>query len=275
MITKGLQRSLVAKLGVSAIEKSLYSQARYSMNHIKNMLDEERKHHVEKLHAEGAIVEKTDRIYKPTYTIEFDRAGEVLVYSGNPFRTMSIYLKYPYVLYESLIPASFWLWYVNPLELEWYYNHLNLVALNLLWIPRLWYLRSFNYRIVTMHLLRGGKFVKFETHTLTGDRNFNWAENYNFHPLTQDMSQFDDRDNADFLTEEGQLKYDLAVQLDDYTEYAVNTQDVTIFFTKERGTVHHPELFEAIIKGYNIDTSDFTINTAHNTRAREGSTNFA
>ena len=79
-----------------------------------------------------------------------------------------------------------------------------------------------------MHLLRGGKFVKFETHTLSGDRNYTWAENFNFHPLTQDMEQFDDRDNADFLTEEGQLKYDLAVQLDDYTEYAVNQQDVVI-----------------------------------------------
>jgi len=46
-----------------------------------------------------------------------------------------------------------------------------------------------------------------------------------------------------------------------------------IYFLKT-GTVHHPELFEAVLKGYNIDTSDFVINTAHNVRVREGSPNF-
>lgn len=37
--------------------------------------------------------------------------------------------------------------------------------------------------------------------------------------------------------------------------------------------MHHPELLEAIVKGYNIDTSDFIINTAHNSRSREGNYN--
>jgi hypothetical protein len=124
-----------------------------------------------------------------------------------------------------------------------------------------------------MSLLRGGKAVKFELHSLSGDRNFAWVENYNFHPLTEDQNNFDDRDGADFMADEGQLKYDLACQLDDFTEYSVNQQDIVIYFLKQ-GTVHHPELFEAITKGYNVDTSDFVINTAHNLRAREGSTNY-
>lgn len=42
----------------------------------------------------------------------------------------------------------------------------------------------------------------------------------------------------------------------------------------KQGTVHHPELFEAITKGYNVDTSDYVINTAHNVRSREGNGNF-
>lgn len=42
-----------------------------------------------------------------------------------------------------------------------------------------------------------------------------------------------------------------------------------LYFLKE-GTIHHPELFEAAIKGFNIDTSDFVINTAEISRAREG-----
>lgn len=32
----------------------------------------------------------------------------------------------------------------------------------------------------------------------------------------------------------------------------------------EKGIVHEPEIFEAVIKGYHIDTKDFVINTAHN-----------
>jgi hypothetical protein len=46
-------------------------------------------------------------------------------------------------------------------------------------------------------------------------------------------------------------------------------QDVILRF-KSHGTVHEPELFEAAIKGYNIDTTDFVINTADNIRFREG-----
>lgn len=80
-----------------------------------------------------------------------------------------------------------------------------------------------------MWLLRGGKAVKFETHTLASDRNHQWVENYNFNPLTADQKNFDDRDEADFLETEGQLKYDLACQLDNYTEYGVTQQDVVSF----------------------------------------------
>lgn len=68
--------------------------------------------------------------------------------------------------------------------------------------------------------------MKFETHTLASDRNMTWVENYNFNPLTADQKNFDDRDEADFLETEGQLKYDLACQLDNYTEYGVTQQDM-------------------------------------------------
>eukprot|EP01017_Pseudomicrothorax_dubius_P000193 TRINITY_DN0_c1327_g1_i1.p2 TRINITY_DN0_c1327_g1~~TRINITY_DN0_c1327_g1_i1.p2 ORF type:complete len:134 (-),score=40.54 TRINITY_DN0_c1327_g1_i1:65-466(-) len=123
--------------------------------------------------------------------------------------------------------------------------------------------------IQRMYLLRGGKSVRIETTTLAGDRNTSWVENFNFHPLTQDQKFFDNRDDAEFLNEEGQLKHELACQLDDLTEFGVNTNDAIIYF-HNKGVIHHPELFEAVCKGYNIDTSDYVINTAHNHRAREG-----
>ena len=35
--------------------------------------------------------------------------------------------------------------------------------------------------------------------------------------------RFDDRDEADFLTEEGQLKYDLSVEVEEFKFFGVNT----------------------------------------------------
>ena len=46
---------------------------------------------------------------------------------------------------------------------------------------------------------------------------------------------------------------------------STNINNVDLFFT-EKGTVHEPELFEAVLKGYHIDTSNFVINTAHETQ---------
>lgn len=42
----------------------------------------------------------------------------------------------------------------------------------------------------------------------------------------------------------------------------------------KEGTVHQPEVFEMVLKGYNIDTSDFTINTEHNIRFNEPNHNY-
>lgn len=50
------------------------------------------------------------------------------------------------------------------------------------------------------------------------------------------------------------------------------SQDIVFSFMKE-GVVHHPEIFEAVVKGFNIDTSNYLINTANNSRAREGNYN--
>ena len=59
------------------------------------------------------MLQKTDRIYKPTYSIEFNREGEVLVYSCDPFKHSTIYFKYPYVFYEATIPLSIWAFIYN------------------------------------------------------------------------------------------------------------------------------------------------------------------
>ena len=39
-------------------------------------------------------------------------------------------MKYPYIFYESLIPLSLWMWYVNPFALAWQFNFINIIAAN-------------------------------------------------------------------------------------------------------------------------------------------------
>ena len=50
-------------------------------------------------------------------------------------------------------------------------------------------------------------------------------------------------------------------------------QDEIVWFMKE-GVVHQPEVFEWAMKGYNIDTSDFVINTEDNIRFNEPNHNY-
>lgn len=230
-----------------------------------------RKRHQDEVDSQNPLV-RTDRVYKPTYTIEFNRVGEVLLYSCEPIEHMTIYFKYPYILYESAIPLAMFLWYVNPFMLAWHFNQINIVAICTLWWPRIWYLTSFKYRPRRMWLLRGGRYVKIESSSLANDRFTVWAETQYFNVLTQDGLNFAEKDETDFLNEEGQLRYETTIQCDHYREQGVNTNDTLVHF-HEKGVVHEPELFEAVMKAYNVDTTDFVINTEHNYRAKDAITN--
>jgi hypothetical protein len=125
-----------------------------------------------------------------------------------------------------------------------------------------------------MYLLRGGKYVKFWTMNAMGDRFYSWAHICEFNLITEDGEDFANPvDDEEFLNKQGQLKYEVQVQLDHYVDHSVTVQDEIIYFMKE-GTVHNPEVFEMVTKGYNIDTSDFTINTDHSVRYYEPTHNY-
>merc|ERR1712193_424433 len=117
---------------------------------------------------------------------------------------MQVYMKYPYILYESFIPASMFLWYTNPLGLTFTLNYVFFMGASTLWWPRVWYWAEFRRRIRRMWLVRGGRFVKFEASGMSGDRYTYWAEMKYMNLLTDDMMHFDN-DNAEFLKEDGQL----------------------------------------------------------------------
>ena len=107
-----------------------------------------------------------------------------------------------------------------------------------------------------------------------GDRFFSWANNCEVHLLTESYKDFADPvEDENFLKKDGQLKYEVQVQLDNYHDHHNLVQDQIISFMKE-GTVHQPEVFEMVLKGYNIDTSDFVINTDHSVRFAEPTHNY-
>lgn len=265
-----LRRSMATRLAAA----SAFPIPRIARNflHIKDMNMEKQKALTQKKFDNPSHVQEYSKVYKPSHTIEFNRTGEVLLYSCEPLRHKTIWFKYPYVLFESLSPLALFMFVANPLALSWTAGYGFLFAAMGLWFPRAWYLHSMQYRIRRMWLLRGGRVVKFERSTLAGDQFTNWVEVRHFKPLTEDFKEFDD-DEANFLSEEGQLKYELGAELEHFRQWSVTMQDVDVFFMKE-GVVHQPELFEAVVKGYHIDTSDFTINTLLDERVREPHHNY-
>ena len=68
------------------------------------------------------------------------------------------------------------------------------------------------------------------------------------------------------------MENDLAIEIEHYKIKSRNLNNWNLYFDKD-GTVHEPEIFEAVMKGMHVDTSDFVINTAHNLRALEGHEN--
>jgi hypothetical protein len=139
---------------------------------------------------------------------------------------------------------------------------------DLAWVPHALYWKLLDRKIHKIFLLRGGKYVRLLTQSPIGDKFYSWANISEFHMLTEDYLSFADKEETEFLNKEGKMKYEMQVQVDNYVEHMVTIQDEVIYFMKE-GTVHQPELFEMVMRGYNIDTSDFVVNTAHNIRAFE------
>ena len=72
----------------------------YKVHHIKNMIRENARIEAQKIN-DLPLISTTDKIYKPTHIIEFNREGEALLFSAEVLRNETIYLKYPYVLCKS------------------------------------------------------------------------------------------------------------------------------------------------------------------------------
>jgi len=176
-------------------------------------------------------------------------------------------------MWDLFVPLSWYFFFVNPFMWKWQFSMALLYSANLLaWLPHVLYMKNLDKKMYQMHLLRGGKYVKLSSQTVVGDIFVSWASICDFHLLTEDYMSFADKDTTEFLTKEGQMAYETQVQLEYYMDQTITVNDQIIYFMKE-GKVHYPEVFEMVLRGYNIDTTDFSINTAHNFRHREPNRN--
>lgn len=121
--------------------------------------------------------------------------------------------------------------------------------------------------------MRGGKYVRMVLMNMMGDQMRSWNTIREFHLLSEDFRRFADSDNFQFMTPEGQLNFEVGLQVDYFQYYSYVHNNEVIYFMKE-GTVHEPEIFEQVLRGYNIDTTDFAINTEDNVRLFEPTKNY-
>ena len=126
--------------------------------------------------------------------------------------TLTFCVLFSFILDESAIPFSILNYALNPFDMVWYWTSFMLYFSPALVIPRIWYFADFKWHPRKLFLLRGGRVLKVEAQSVGNERLTYWLETRVITPMTEDKMRFDDREEADFLTEEGQLKYDLTVE---------------------------------------------------------------
>jgi len=105
-----------------------------------------------------------------------------------------------------------------------------------------------------------------------GEEHNTWMTISESSLLSKCHKRFVDDDNEPILTDVGQLMHEVALQLQYFMYFGYYHNNENIYFMKE-GTVHQPELFESVLRGYNIDTTDYEINTEDNIRWLEPTKN--
>jgi len=156
-------------------------------------------------------LERTEKVYKPSHTLQFNREGELLLYSCHNIKHSIVYFKYPYILLDGLIPLSWYLFFVNPFSMSWQFTLGVFYVTNALaWIPHVLYWKHLDKKIHMLFLLRGGKYLRIWTQNPMGDKFYNWAHICEARLLTEDYEDFADPvEEEQFLKKNGQLKYEL------------------------------------------------------------------
>ena len=148
--------------------------------------------------------------------------------------------------------------------MSWFLRHAFLYTFAIYgFMPHYLYLKSLYKKLHKVYLMRGGKYCKVVLNDVAGIEKIVWITIKDLHLLNKDGTRFDNEHQ--FLDKDGQLTHQVTAQLDYFHYFGTPHNNEVVYFMKE-GVVHQPEIFEMVLRGYNIDDSDYEINTEDNLR---------
>ena len=213
-------------------------------------------------------------VFKPKEQIEFNREGEVVLYECDTNRVNNIYTPFPHAVPLLWIPYGLYLYLENPWGLLWNWQSMILASCIGAIYPMTEYIWGLRYHIARLSLLRGGNTVRVEYSNLTGNRYQSWVNIDELHLLSKDKLRKLPDKGSDYkvIEDDGSLVHDTFIQLLHFNDIGRNQQDLILTLNKN-AKVHHPELLSAVLRAFEVDTSNFRINTLHTERWFEPTTN--
>jgi hypothetical protein len=97
----------------------LAMQPNRGFRHLKNLHEVVYTTQAELAQRTAKYLERTDKVYKPSQTLEFNREGEILIYSVDNVKQSTVYFKYPYVMFDAMIPLAWYVFFINPFSWSW------------------------------------------------------------------------------------------------------------------------------------------------------------
>jgi len=122
MNARRANQSLLSKQTFAALaqrQSTLVNQPQRNFRQVKNLHEIVWTAQAELTQRTAKYLERTDKVYKPSQTLEFNREGELLLYSCDNIKHSTVYLKYPYIMYDCAIPLSFYMFFINPFGWSW------------------------------------------------------------------------------------------------------------------------------------------------------------
>lgn len=226
------------------------------------------------MHQNRKVYVQDSTLFKPKEQIEFNRTGELVLFESEVWRNNPVYFPYPHCLPTLLIPFNLYMYLENPFQMLWNSSTFFLWGSILGIYPYFEHYYNLRFHINRLSLLRGGKVLKVEHSNITGYRWKTWIFIDEIHRLSQDKQTLLPEKGIDskVVNEQGQLDDNVFIQVENFIDVGRNTKNCILTLEKE-GRVYHPEILSAVIRGFEVDTSNFRINTLHTERWLEPSTN--
>jgi hypothetical protein len=185
----------------------------------------------------------TTDIYKPAGALEFNTKGEILVYSKSCKSKFNVFFPFPWAIGTYLSPYIIY----RLAECSGHPTWSMFFAAYLGIMPHCYYLYNLRFNIDRIWYVRGGAW-KIENNGIMGAETSTYMQNDNL-VIKKEQEE---------LNETGGLDSNLDLVALDWQEYyqQVENQRLTVPAT---GTVHNPELFQAMLKKWKVDDSNFVI----------------